>query len=192
MIVGLTGKSCSGKDYFASLLDSDKFFIIDEDEVGHAALEEQKDLIVEAFGDSIITDGFIDRKKLGPVVFSDEEKLEKLNGIVHPWMVDKTLELCSSAVDSGKIAVINAAILEKMGFVEHCNQIVLVVSDYKNRLERALLRDGCTEEAFKRRSESQAEIGSTLFSSGKKLITVFNNGSKENLERQALFYSASI
>ena len=93
MIIGLTGKSCSGKDYVARLF-GEEFVVIDEDNLGHVALDNNREKLVAAFGDSIITDGKVDRKKLGPIVFSDKEKLEKLNSISHPWMVAETLRLC--------------------------------------------------------------------------------------------------
>lgn len=192
MIVGLTGKSCSGKDYFASKLDSSLFYVIDEDKLGHQALINQKDRLVSAFGEGILTDGSVDRKKLSPIVFSSKEKLETLNSIVHPWMVEETMRIARCEEEKGFVAVINAAILEEMGFVEHCDMIVLVLSKYENRLSRALKRDGVTAEAFKARSESQSEIGSTLFSSGKKLITIFNDSTLDAMDKQCEFFSKAI
>ena len=113
MIVGLTGRSCSGKDRVASLLD-DRFTVIDEDGLGHVALDANRDRIVEAFGEDILTEGKVDRKKLGPKVFSSPEALKTLESISHPWMVEETLRGCREAEKEGKIPVINAAILEKI------------------------------------------------------------------------------
>ena len=182
MIIGLTGKSCSGKDYVSRMFGDD-FVVIDEDTLGHVALDSNKEKLVAAFGESIITDGRVDRKKLGPIVFSDKAKLEKLNSISHPWMVSETLRLCRIAESEGKIAVINAAILEKMGFVPYCNEVVLVSSPYSERLKRALLRDKITPEAFEKRDENQKDIGSTLTSIGKKVTIIINDGDKESLSR---------
>ena len=193
MIVGLTGKSCSGKDSFASQMDKDRFQVIDEDHIGHIALENNKESLVFAFGKDILSpDGKVDRKKLGPIVFSSKDKLSLLNSIVHPWMVNHTLELCEQIEKDGKIPVINAAILEEMGFVPYCDQIILVLSKYENRLERAKKRDGISEDAFKRRSDFQKDIGNTLFGSGKKIITIFNDGSEEQLYRQLKYYCGTI
>lgn len=191
MIIGLTGRSCSGKDKVASLLP-DEFAVIDEDRLGHVALDENKEKLVSLFGEEILTCGSVDRKKLGPIVFSSPEKLSALESVSHPWMVSETLRLCREAEEKGRIAVINAAILEKMGFVQYCNEVVLVVSDYEKRLERALKRDGITEEAFKKRSESQKDIGSALYSSGVKTITLFNNSDEETLSRQVKAYCDTI
>ena len=191
MIIGLTGKSCSGKDYVARLF-GEEFVVIDEDNLGHVALDNNREKLVAAFGDSIITDGKVDRKKLGPIVFSDKEKLEKLNSISHPWMVAETLRLCREAESEGKIAVINAAILEKMGFVPYCNEVVLVSSPYSERLKRAVMRDKITPEAFEKRDENQKDIGSTISNGGVKVTNIINDGDKESLSRQVKEYCDSI
>lgn len=191
MIIGLTGKSCSGKDYVARLF-GEEFVVIDEDNLGHVALDNNREKLVAAFGDSIITDGKVDRKKLGPIVFSDKEKLEKLNSISHPWMVAETLRLCREAESEGKIAVINAAILEKMGFVPYCNEVVLVSSPYSERLKRAVMRDKITPEAFEKRDENQKDIGSTLSNGGVKVTNIINDSDKESLSRQVKEYCDSI
>ena len=191
MIIGLTGKSCSGKDYVSHLF-GEEFVVIDEDKLGHVALDNNREKLVAAFGDSIITDGRVDRKKLGPMVFSDKEKLEKLNSISHPWMVAETLSLCREAERKGKIAVINAAILEKMGFVPYCNEVVLVSSPYSERLKRAVMRDKITPEAFEKRDENQKDIGSTLSKGSVKVTTIINDGDKESLSRQVKEYCDSI
>ena len=191
MIIGLTGKSCSGKDYVSHLF-GEEFVVIDEDKLGHVALDNNREKLVAAFGDSIITDGRVDRKKLGPMVFSDKEKLEKLNSISHPWMVAETLSLCREAEREGKIAVINAAILEKMGFVPYCNEVVLVSSPYSERLKRAVMRDKITPEAFEKRDENQKDIGSTLSNGGVKVTNIINDSDKESLSRQVKEYCDSI
>ena len=191
MIIGLTGKSCSGKDYVSHLF-GEEFVVIDEDKLGHVALDNNREKLVAAFGDSIITDGRVDRKKLGPMVFSDKEKLEKLNSISHPWMVAETLSLCREAEREGKIAVINAAILEKMGFVPYCNEVVLVSSPYSERLKRAVMRDKITPEAFEKRDEKQKDIGATLSKEAVKVTNIINDGDKESLSRQVKEYCDSI
>ena len=111
-------------------------------------------------------------------------KLEALNSITHPWMVERTLELCREAEKEGKTAIINAALLESMGFVEYCDVIILVYAPYDVRLKRALRRDNITEENFRKRSESQSDIGLLALSSDKKVITIMNNTTEEQLSRQ--------
>ena len=193
MIIGLTGKICAGKDSFASLLPADRFSVIDVDGLGHEALAANKELLRDAFGPSIIgPDGNVDRKKLGAIVFSDAHKLARLNEITHPWMVEEALRLARQAEESGKTAVINAALLEPMGFVPYCDRVVLVTAPYEVRERRAAERSGLSPEEFRKRSEAQKDIGISLFSSGKPVVTIINDGDKDSLSRQVSFYYDTI
>lgn len=193
MIIGLTGKICAGKDTFASMLPHDRFSVIDVDGLGHEALSENVSAIRQAFGDSVIkADGSVDRKVLGPIVFADKEKLETLNSITHPWMVERALGMARDAEEKGLIAVINAALLESMGFVLHCDKIILVTAPYEVRERRAWLRSGLDKDEFRRRSEAQKEIGLSLFSSGRPVITIINGGDEDSLSRQVSFLCDTI
>lgn len=193
MIIGLTGKSCAGKDTVASMLPSDRFSVIDVDGLGHQALESNHEKLRAAFGDGIFRkDGTVDRKILGPIVFSDPEKLETLNSITHPWMVEEAIREAREAEKNGKIAVINAALLESMGFVQYCSIVILVVAPYEIREARALERDGMTKEKFRARSEAQKDIGLSLFDSGRQVITIINNQDKDSISRQVTFLCAKI
>ena len=189
MIIGLTGKSCAGKDAVAALLDKKRFEVIDVDKLGHDALAMNKDKLVEAFGDGIIAqDGSVDRKVLGPLVFSNPDKLEALNSITHPWMHDEAMRRAEEAEREGKDAVINAALLESMGFVESCDRIILVVAGYETRLKRALQRDsGMTEEKFRDRTMAQKDVGLSLFGSGRPVFTIINDEGFDSLSRQVMF-----
>ena len=189
MIIGLTGKSCAGKDAVAALLDKKRFEVIDVDKLGHDALAMNKDKLVEAFGDGIIAqDGSVDRKILGPLVFSDSDKLGTLNSITHPWMHDEAMRRAEEAEREGKDAVINAALLESMGFIESCDRIILVVAGYETRLKRALQRDsGMTEEKFRDRTMAQKDVGLSLFGSGRPVFTIINDEGFDSLSRQVMF-----
>ena len=193
MIIGLTGKSCAGKDTVAAMLPSDSFVVIDVDALGHTALESNHEKLEEAFGPSIFKqDGSVDRKILGPMVFSDAEKLATLNDITHPWMKEEALKEAKDAEKRGMIAVINAALLESMGFVSYCDLVVFVTAPYEVREKRALLRDGITKEKFHAREESQKEIGRSLFDYGKEVITIINDGDEDTISRQVSFLCAKI
>ena len=193
MIVGLTGKSCAGKDTIARMLPVEKFLVIDEDALGHQALESNHEKLREAFGNGIFSsDGRVDRKVLGPMVFSDPAKLEALNAITHPWMHDETLRIARGAEEKGLIPVINAALLESMGFVEDCDLIILAVAPYEVREARAMKRDGMTKEKFRDRAASQKDIGLSLFSSGRRVITIVNDGAENSLRLQLSFLCAKI
>ena len=185
LIVGLTGKTCAGKDAFAAMLPQDRFAVIDVDRLGHKALEANHEALEAAFGPSIFaSDGSVDRKVLGPIVFADPARLETHNAITHPWMRDEALRLAAEAEGRGLVPVINAALLESMGFVEHCSLIILVTAPLEVRMRRAAERDGISSEEFMKRARAQKDIGLSLFSSGRRVITVINDSTEDSLSRQ--------
>lgn len=184
MVIGVTGRSCSGKDVVVKVLEERGIPSVNVDHLGHIALDQNKDKLVEAFGEGIIMEGKVDRKILGPIVFSDPAKLAVLNGISHPWMVSEVEKF----VHSHKLCTINAALLESMDLVRFCNDILYVYAPYELRKTRAMSRDGLTEEAFERRNENQQQIGSTLFECGKRVITIINDKDMAYLYRQINCY----
>lgn len=192
MVIGLTGTSCAGKNEVASVMESLGFFVIDEDRLGHEALEMNRDRLVSIFGDGILTDGHVDRKKLGSLVFSSSEGLRKLESVSHPWMVAETARLCRDAVSSGRIAVINAAILEKMGLHELCDDVVVVDAPFELRYERARARDGISLEKFRDRCRTQVDIGKKSETLGKNIVKIVNDGDKKQLYRQVRDYCDNI
>ncbi len=180
MVIGLVGKTCSGKNAVSDYFAEKGFFIIDVDVLGHYSLEENHSKLISTFGPEIETDGKIDRKKLGPIVFSDPVKLEALNNITHPWMQEQVAKL----VKEHPNCMINAALLESMGLCKYCDEVVLVIASTEVRLDRALKRDNITKEQFLKRNANQADIGLSLFTNCKKVITIVNNSTKEDLLHQ--------
>jgi dephospho-CoA kinase len=87
-VIGLTGGIASGKSTVAQFLKELGAVVIDADKVGHEAFKPNTESfreVIDAFGKEVLTpDGPIDRKKLGQIVFSDSEALNRLNQIVHP------------------------------------------------------------------------------------------------------------
>lgn len=184
MVIGIVGKSCSGKDVLAKVLSEKGYFIIDVDELGHEALTKNAERIAATFGKECVSGHEVNRKVLGPIVFADDEKLATLNAITHPWMVERVKALIAEHSDT----VINAALLESMGMVPLCDEIVLVIAPLEARIARALTRDGITREGFLKRNSSQDGIGETLFSSGKSVITLINDKDLDSFYRQISHY----
>ena len=90
--IGLTGGIGTGKSSVTEAFQSLGAAVINADLLGHDAylpgtigFEE----VVTEFGQEIVgSDGQIDRKKLGPIVFSDSSKMDRLNEIIHPLIRD--------------------------------------------------------------------------------------------------------
>lgn len=185
MVTGLVGKSCAGKDIAADYFASKGIAVVDVDALGHEALAANVDRIVEAFGPEVLDgNGAVDRKRLGAMVFSDRDRLERLDGISHPWMRERVV----SFVAAHPVCMINCALLEKMDLVGLCDEILFFHAPLEVRTRRAIKRDGISQEAFLMRDRSQKDIGSTLFECGKRVVTILNDSDLEHLYRQLEFY----
>ena len=183
MVLGLTGQYCAGKDTVAEILKKRGFIVIDEDALGHEALEKQVDQICAVFGTDILDDNNrIDRKKLGGLVFQNSELLIKLERIVHPWMVDRTEQLLKAGSKSD--AVINAAILVKMNLHRFCDHVLLVRAPAFYRIIRALKRDRLTLIAIFRRIWAQRFLN--MPPENVDMYTVWNCGNRQRIEHRVL------
>ena len=154
-VVGLTGGIGSGKSTVSGILAKLGAKIIDADLVSREIMEKGKEAyneIVDCFGKEILDkEGNIDRKKLGSIVFSDKEKLKRLNEITHPKIIDKIKKMIEEEKDKNKVIVIDAALLIETGLYKLVDEVWLVVVDIDTQIKRVMERDGFScEEALKR------------------------------------------
>lgn len=158
-IIGLTGGSGSGKSTVGRGAAGDDFLYIDADRLGQQVIlkgEPAFDELINIFGDDIIgSDGEIDRKKLGGIVFSDRDKLAQLNKISHHYIKEAILKMIADTDKKGIIidgAVIIGSIIQEM-----CHVIVSVLADKEVRIERILMRDGISREMAEKRIANQPD-----------------------------------
>ena len=99
IILGITGPIGSGKSYVTDIISDRGFKRIDTDEVYHSLVDRPSKTVsdlAKEFGEEIISEsGALNRKKLAEIVFSDKEKLTKLNEISHKAVIEKTEQLIS-------------------------------------------------------------------------------------------------
>lgn len=178
-IIGLCGGSGSGKGCVCDILMQYGFAIFDTDKIYHELLASDGALafeLVSAFGDGILTNGNIDRKKLGAIVFSDKsgEKLRTLNGISHKHILNAVRRGISEADKLGKsVSVVDAPVLFESGFDKECDFTVAVVSDKEKRISRIVLRDSISRCEAERRINSQIDDERLTSLCD---YTIFNNG----------------
>ncbi len=189
MIIGLTGKSCSGKNYVGEILRSRGLEVWDTDVMCHNGLTENLQAIVSEFGEGVVirdAEGFeVSRPALGKIVFEDEGKLRALEGILYPWLRKLVLEWKDSNPEG--ILVLNGALLYRAGFCELCDCMIYVDATYEVRLSRALQRDGIDEKAFRLREKSQTDVDFRDVDYGIPLYIVSNNDSNlEEVNRQVI------
>ncbi len=175
MLIGLTGRTGSGKSSAAKIFESLGAFVADCDKIAHQVLLDEKvkqQLCVLFSSDILDKNGEIDRKTLGSIVFSDKEKLNQLNGVVHGAIVKKCVELCEN---SGKeICLMDGSELESSGADKLCRHIIVITADEKTRLGRIMSRDNIDRETALKRIHSQSDYS-------KDAIVIDNSDSEEVL-----------
>jgi len=155
LVIGLTGGIGTGKSEVARLLQSLGAAVISADEVGHEAYAPNSESwreVVDTFGKEILQpSGEIDRQKLGAIVFSDPQQLEKLNAIMHPRMARMVADRIQVLRDQGaSTVVVEAALLFEAGWDSTDSSVESVV-------ERLQARNGMDEKEARRRIDSQMD-----------------------------------
>ncbi|MBQ8998488.1 MAG: dephospho-CoA kinase, partial [Clostridium sp.] len=87
LILGLTGNIGCGKSSLSKVLMQNNIDVIDADIISRNIFEDKEllNLVFENFGENIKnSDGSLNRKALGNIVFNDDQKLVILNGLTHP------------------------------------------------------------------------------------------------------------
>jgi dephospho-CoA kinase len=155
-IIGLTGGIGSGKttiaNYFQSrgipvyIADDEARKIMQTAEVIHA--------IKKTFGETLFDGIVLKRDKLAEIVFNDPEKLQQLNGIVHP-AVKRHFKLWLLDHKEFPIVIYEAAILFESGNYKDFDLIITVTAPIESRIQRVIERDKTTREQVLGRINSQ-------------------------------------
>ena len=156
--VGLTGGIGTGKSLVSDILNKLGAHVISGDALGHEAyLPGTKgfDQVVGAFGEEIVgDDGFVDRKKLGPIVFSDPANLDLLNSIMHPLIYEMIKDRMKD-VSGVPLVVVEAAVLIEANWQDLFDEIWVVTSDQEIVISRLAERNNLSRNDAIARIQSQ-------------------------------------
>ena len=185
-IIGLAGGSGSGKTTVSRLFSQYNVLPVNTDEIYHNLTSSNTPClssIVEEFGDCVLNEhGTLDRKALGAIVFSDQEKLGRLNTISHYYVLCAVRDIISVAEKQGYIGVmVDAPLLFESGFDEECDVIVVVTAGREKRLERITARDKISVADATKRIKNQL---SDEFLSSRADFIITNNGTLDDLKEQ--------
>lgn len=185
--IGITGSIASGKSVLTAYLLGLGFPVIDADAIARDLVHPGSDTlkeIADIFGeDMILSDGNLDRDKLGKRVFSDEDARNRLNEIMHPAIVSAMLDLSENF--HGLVFYDVPLLFEQIDDIKESglnfDAIWLVDAKEDVQLARLMARDGIDEAYAKEKIASQMPLEEK-----KKLATVVfdNSGDLMNLYNQ--------
>lgn len=163
-IIGITGKSGSGKSFFAfHLAQKLNCPYVDVDKIGHKSSSDPEILkkLCENFGCRILNkDGSLNRKKLGNIVFSNNSKMSILTDLTWNYIKNQLDILVSNA---SNYIILDYALLPICDYWEKCSFKILVTANINQRKNIVLKRDNITPEYFDKRESSSLDYSSIKF-----------------------------
>ncbi|NLW49260.1 MAG: dephospho-CoA kinase [Candidatus Brocadiaceae bacterium] len=186
-VIGLVGGLAAGKSTVARLMRERGACVVDADRIGHEVLElpHVRTALTDAFGHGILgPDGRVDRGRLAAVAFGTPERVERLNGIVHPIIIQRISDLLrefSARPDVPLVALDAPLLMETQLHRDVCRALLYVEAPEDERRRRAAQNRGIAPEQFAVREQAQMP---TDVKAAVADYTVINTGSIEELARQ--------
>ena len=181
MLIGLTGQIGAGKSTVADILTRLGAVVIDADSIGKAVVNLYPPLqskLAAEFGDDILERGGINRRRLAARAFHDSESKERLDTLVHPYLLRELRGRVARAKRFEVPVVIDAALLLQWKLDRECQIVIGLFANESLRIKRLLMRglDRQDIAARMRLQHSPAQIRAASD------YVVTNNGSQKALE----------
>jgi len=182
VLVALTGGIGSGKSLAGEFFAELGAIVVDSDQLARDVIERGTpgfDEVVTEFGDQVLTQGIIDRKKLGEIVFSDDSKRKKLESILHP-RIRSALDNVAAAAPAGSVVIHQIPLLAETGGKDRFDLVLTVSADLTARRARLIARGLASHDIEKR---LQAQVGDAEREAIADYV-ISNHGDKDELLRQ--------
>ena len=154
-VIGVTGRSGSGKSLLSQQLQAMGAQVLDADKVYAQLLKTDNPMtrmLCHHFP-GVWKEGILDRKKLADIVFSDPKALETLNFITHSQV--KAQMHHTVAHSDSKLIVLDVPLLIESGIDQLCDLTLAVLADREGSLARIMKRDGIDRPRAEARLNSQ-------------------------------------
>ncbi|WP_088103788.1 dephospho-CoA kinase [Halalkalibacter urbisdiaboli] len=163
MLIGLTGGIASGKSSVSAMLKKIGHPVIDADQIAREVVEQGETAyrdIVSHFGHHILDEqGNIERKKLGAIIFDNEQERQVLNQIVHPAVRKRMQQKKDYYVNEGYQTIIfDIPLLYESNLFHLVDKVLLVYVDPDVQFNRLEKRDQAGKEDAQRRIKSQIPL----------------------------------
>ena len=155
VILGITGGTGSGKTSALNAIRDLGGTVIDCDAVYHKMVAENQELrhaIEVKFHGVFNSDGSLNRKKLGELVFENKERMEQLNEVIYRFLVPEVQRLCQ---EGGDLVAIDAINLVESGADSICDKTIAITAPMELRVRRITARDGIDERYARMRISAQ-------------------------------------
>ncbi|WP_044418951.1 dephospho-CoA kinase [Halarcobacter anaerophilus] len=155
--IALTGGIATGKSTVCNLLKLHGFLTIDADKIAHKLLDQNSSKIALMFGDKYVEDGKVLRKKLGKIIFSNEENKLKLEALLHPLIKDEIEKESRVFEEQKKPYFIDIPLFfEKMNYP--ISKSLVVYTPKEIQIQRLMQRDNITKEEALLKISNQMDI----------------------------------
>ena len=159
--VGMTGSIGVGKSFVASVFVELGCHVLDADLTAREVVLPGRpglSAITREFGDEVLNaDGTLDRKRLGALIFADENRRQRLNHILHPFIIARQDEILREweVEDPNGIGIVDAALMIESGGYKRFDKLIVVHCRPEVQLERLMLRDKLSRDEAERRIAAQ-------------------------------------
>ena len=154
VVIGITGGTGSGKTSALEAIRDLGGQVIDCDAVYHEMLDKDVDLrhaIEVKFHGVFNSDGTLNRKKLGELVFENKERMAQLNEVIYQFLVPEI----QKRAREGYLTAIDAINLIESGVGELCDRTIAITAPAELRVRRIMARDGIDERYARMRISAQ-------------------------------------
>lgn len=153
MIIGITGKSGSGKTTYANQLSEENgFCVVHIDNISHGImnLPAIKEKLINIFGDKVIKDGAIDRKYLGDLIFENRHLYKEMSDLI--WdLMEYYIDYIIATHDD---VILDWILLPHTHYWKMCDTKILMVTDEEERKRRVIARDNISAEYLSKRDSA--------------------------------------
>lgn len=169
MLVGITGRTGSGKNYISAILEKRGWQVMDLDTVCHDLYRRKSDDLIRLFGTT-------DRATISRMVFDNKNLLRALESVLYPSLSDIVQEASKKASGEGKILAINGSLLKRAALDKSCDLIIYVDAPAETRRIRAMRRDGIAAGKFTARDRAQNDVDYRAVEYSCPVLIVDNTG----------------
>jgi len=186
-VLGITGSIATGKSTVVNIFKEYGFPVVDADIIAREVVKPNTaglKKVVETFGSSVLcSDGSLNRKQLGQIIFNDTKKRQTLNALLAPFLQEAIIEQIKRASNAASLVIADIPLLYEAGYDKYMDQVAVVYIPEDLQVQRLMKRDRITEKEAQKKVASQLSIEEKK----KRADIIFDNQESLSSIRQQIF-----